>query len=170
VKLLGWPGKPGLVIYCQSAGLRLICRIAGGFGIFCGDIRPDWLLRLNPSNQEWAPAARQNTMSIASIESVLQQMRSITQTAQTGERSAAASGVEAAGGGFASEFKKSLDRISNAQQQSAGQARDFELGKPGVALNDVMIDMQKASIGFQMGLQVRNKVVQAYQEVMSMPA
>ena len=109
-------------------------------------------------------------MSIASIESVLQQMRAITQTAQTGERSAGPAGVEAAGGGFAGELKKSLDRISDAQQQSSSQAQDFELGKPGIALNDVMIDMQKASIGFQMGLQVRNKVVQAYQEVMSMPA
>jgi flagellar hook-basal body complex protein FliE len=39
-----------------------------------------------------------------------------------------------------------------------------------VALNDVMVDMQKANIGFQMGLQVRNRVVAAYQEIMNMPA
>lgn len=109
-------------------------------------------------------------MAITSIESVLQQMRSISQAAQAGERSQAASGAEAAGGGFAGEFKKSLDRISDAQQQASGQAEAFELGKPGVALNDVMVDMQKASIGFQMGLQVRNKVVSAYQEVMNMQA
>jgi flagellar hook-basal body complex protein FliE len=37
-------------------------------------------------------------------------------------------------------------------------------------LNDVMIDMQKANIGFQMGLQVRNRVMAAYHEVMNMPA
>ena len=97
-------------------------------------------------------------------------MRSVSQAFQAGERGDAAAGVEAAGGGFAGELKKSLDRISGAQQQASSQAEAFELGKPGVALNDVMVDMQKAGIGFQMGLQVRNKIVTAYQEVMNMQA
>ena len=105
-------------------------------------------------------------MSIASIESVLQQMRALTQAA---DRPATAGG-EVASGGFAGELKKSLDRISDSQQQAYGQAQAFELGKPGVSLNDVMVDLQKANIGFQMGLQVRNKVVAAYQEIMNMPA
>ena len=108
-------------------------------------------------------------MSISSIESVLQQMRSVSQAFQAGERGDAAAGAEATGG-FAGELKKSLDRISGAQQAASSQAEAFELGKPGVALNDVMVDMQKAGIGFQMGLQVRNKVVTAYQEVMNMQA
>ncbi len=100
-------------------------------------------------------------MSITSIESVLQQMRMLGQS----------SGIEAAAsGGFAGELKKSLDRISETQQNAYSQAEAFELGKPGVALNDVMVDMQKANIGFQMGLQVRNRVVAAYQEIMNMPA
>ena len=97
-------------------------------------------------------------------------MRSVSQAFQAGEQSDAATGPEAAGGGFAGELKKSLDRISDSQQQAYGKAEAFELGKPGVALNDVMVDMQKANIGFQMGLQVRNKVVSAYQEVMNMQA
>lgn len=97
-------------------------------------------------------------------------MRSVSQAFQASERGDAATGVEAGGGGFAGELKKSLDRISGAQQAASSQAEAFELGKPGVALNDVMVDMQKANIGFQMGLQVRNKVVTAYQEVMNMQA
>ena len=105
-------------------------------------------------------------MAISSIESVLQQMRVLAQT--SGHPSAVSN--EVAGGGFAGELKKSLDRISDAQQNASSQAEAFELGKPGVALNDVMVDMQKANIGFQMGLQVRNKVVAAYQEIMNMPA
>jgi len=109
-------------------------------------------------------------MSITSIESVLQQMRSLTQATQAGERSGALSGSEAADSGFAGALKKSLDRISDAQNSASAQAEAFELGKPGVSLNDVMVDMQKAGIGFQMGLQVRNKVVTAYQEVMNMAA
>ena len=105
-------------------------------------------------------------MAITSIESVLQQMRVLAQSADR----PATGGSEVAGGGFAGELKKSLDRISDSQQQAYGQAEAFELGKPGVALNDVMVDLQKANIGFQMGLQVRNKVVTAYQEIMNMPA
>lgn len=105
-------------------------------------------------------------MAITSIESVLQQMRALTQAADR----PAASGGEVAGGGFAGELKKSLDRISDAQRSASSQAQAFELGKPGIALNDVMVDLQKAGIGFQMGLQVRNKVVAAYQEIMNMPA
>ena len=105
-------------------------------------------------------------MSISSIESVLQQMRALAPSMGA----APASGGEAAAGGFAGELQKSLARISSAQAQASGQAEAFEMGKPGVALNDVMVDLQKAGIAFQTGLQVRNKVVAAYQEVMNMSA
>ena len=105
-------------------------------------------------------------MSISSIESVLQQMRALAPS----RGAAPASGGEAAAGGFAGELQKSLARISSAQESAYGQAEAFEMGKPGVALNDVMVDMQKANIAFQTGLQVRNKVVAAYQEVMNMAA
>ena len=55
-----------------------------------------------------------------------------------------------------------------SQTVARTQAEKFTLGEPGVALNDVMTDMQKASVSMQMGIQVRNKLVAAYQEVMSM--
>lgn len=111
-------------------------------------------------------AAQKHTMSISSIESVLQQMRALAPSMGSTPRA----GSEVAAGGFAGELKKSLERISSAQEHAYGQAEAFELGKPGVALNDVMVDMQKANIGFQTGLQVRNKVVAAYQEIMNMQA
>ncbi|AMO98855.1 flagellar hook-basal body complex protein FliE [Collimonas arenae] len=105
-------------------------------------------------------------MAISAIESVLQQLTATAQVAGNG--ASAANGI--AGGGFADEMKKTLQRISDGQQHAAGQAEAFELGKPGVSLNDVMIDLQKANVGFQMGLQVRNRVVAAYQEIMNMSA
>lgn len=112
-------------------------------------------------------------MSISSIDSVLQQMRSVAQAngAALG-RADEVAGAQAVmpAGGFAGELQRSLARISDAQQKAYGQAEAFELGKPGVALNDVMVDMQKANIGFQMGLQVRNRVVSAYQDIMNMQA
>ena len=42
------------------------------------------------------------------------------------------------------------------------------MGAPDVSLNDVMIDLQKASIGFQTAVPVRNKLVAAYKEISSM--
>lgn len=105
-------------------------------------------------------------MSIASIESVLQQMRVLAPDFD----GVTAPASQAPAGGFASELKKSLDRVSQVQNAASAQAEDFELGKPGVALNDVMVDLQKANIAFQTTLQVRNKVVAAYQEIMNMSA
>lgn len=105
-------------------------------------------------------------MAITAIESVLQQMRALAPMME----GAPAAGAEVSAGGFAGELKKSLARISDTQEQAYGQAEAFELGKPGVALNDVMVDMQKANIAFQTGIQVRNKVVAAYQEIMNMQA
>ena len=67
---------------------------------------------------------------------------------------------------FAGQLHAALDRISDTQTAARTQAEKF--GEPGVALNDVMTDMQKASVSMQMGIQVRNKLVAAYQEVMSM--
>ena len=65
---------------------------------------------------------------------------------------------------FAGQLHAALDRISDTQTVARTQAEKFTLGEPGVALND----MQKASVSMQMGIQVRNKLVAAYQEVMSM--
>jgi len=70
---------------------------------------------------------------------------------------------------FARVFRKSLDQVNNVQQHAARLARDFELGEPGASLTEAMITMQKASISFQYSLQVRNKLVSAYQDIMNMP-
>ncbi|SEA42365.1 flagellar hook-basal body complex protein FliE [Variovorax sp. YR216] len=108
-------------------------------------------------------------MSISAIESVLQQMRATAVQAGFAPASTA-SAAPTESGGFAAELKRSLDNISGAQNHAYGQAEAFELGKPGVALNDVMVDLQKANVAFQTGIQVRNRLVAAYQEVMSLQA
>ncbi|PWC22159.1 flagellar hook-basal body complex protein FliE [Brenneria roseae subsp. roseae] len=103
-------------------------------------------------------------MSIQGIESVLQQLQATAVQAQAG--GGVSSNVSS--GGFAAELKSALDKISTQQQTARTQAQDFELGKPGIALNDVMVDLQKSSLSLQMGIQVRNKLVSAYQEIMNM--
>jgi flagellar hook-basal body complex protein FliE len=109
-------------------------------------------------------------MSITAIEGVLQQMRAIQRANPAGDTASASGAAGAPASGFAGELKKSLDRVSQAQVKASNQAEAFELGVPGVGINDVMVDLQKANIGFQMSLQVRNRMVAAYQEIMNMQA
>lgn len=70
--------------------------------------------------------------------------------------------------GFATELKMALDSISQTQIQAQNQAKAFELGEPNIALNEVMVNMQKSTVSLQFGIQVRNKLVAAYQEIMNM--
>ncbi|WP_255303172.1 flagellar hook-basal body complex protein FliE [Cobetia sp. 5-11-6-3] len=70
--------------------------------------------------------------------------------------------------GFAGMLKDSLARVSQSQQVAAGQARAFELGSPDVSLDQVMVAGQKASLEFEMTVQVRNKLLSAYKEIMNM--
>jgi len=70
---------------------------------------------------------------------------------------------------FAAVLKGGLDQVNAAQQKSRATVTDFEMGKPGVELAQAMIDMQKASVSFRAAVEVRNKLVSAYQDIMNMP-
>ncbi len=63
---------------------------------------------------------------------------------------------------FSSALKASIDKISDNQKTALSEAHAFEIGSPNVSLNDAMVDMQKANVG----LQVRNKLVSAYNDIM----
>jgi len=69
---------------------------------------------------------------------------------------------------FQSVLKSSLDQVNSMQQQSSQLAQRFEMGDTTVSLSDAMISLQKSSIALQQTVQVRNKLVSAYQEIMSM--
>lgn len=70
--------------------------------------------------------------------------------------------------GFGGELKAALSKINDMQQSSRAQAQKFELGVEGVSLNDTMVDLQKSSVALNMGIQVRNRLVSAYHDIMSM--
>ena len=69
---------------------------------------------------------------------------------------------------FQSALKSSLDQVNEVQLQSKKLADRFEMGDPSVSLSDAMVSLQKSSIAFQQTVQVRNKLVSAYQEIMNM--
>ncbi|MCY1278382.1 Flagellar hook-basal body complex protein FliE [compost metagenome] len=64
---------------------------------------------------------------------------------------------------------QAVNKVSATQQTASDMASAFEMGQGGVDLTDVMIASQKASVSFQAMTQVRNKLVQAYQDIMQMP-
>ena len=69
---------------------------------------------------------------------------------------------------FANVMQNAVSQV-NALQKSSGDLKTaFEMGDPNVNLADVMIASQKASVAFEATVQVRNKMVEAYQEVMRM--
>ena len=117
-------------------------------------------------------------MSNMQIDAVLSQIRAMqSQVRGAGgppsEISQAAAGVGGAvqspASPFANVLKQGLDQVNQTQERAADLATKFERGVPGVELSQVMMEMQKASVSFRAITEVRNKFVNAYQEIMNMP-
>jgi flagellar hook-basal body complex protein FliE len=70
---------------------------------------------------------------------------------------------------FGKLMQKGLDAVNQSQQSANTLATQFEKGVPGVELPQVMLEMQKASVSFRALTEVRNRLVNAYQEIMNMP-
>ena len=105
-------------------------------------------------------------MSTQGIDQLLSQLRMASAAAAGGAAAPATGGAE--GSDFAALLKSSIDQVNAAQQEADKLSKSFEQGTPGVELQDVMISLQKANISFQTMVQVRNKLVTAYQEIMNM--
>lgn len=97
-------------------------------------------------------------MQIDPMQSVLAQMRSL---APPRRRSKAISPPT---------LKTALDDVNGALQQANALQQQFISGAADVSLSDVMLASQKASLSFQAALQVRNKLVSAYQDIMNIQA
>lgn len=69
---------------------------------------------------------------------------------------------------FGEALRSSLDAVNGAQKKAEDMGQRFALGDDSVNLSDLMIASQKASIGFQATVQVRNKLVSAYHDIMNM--
>lgn len=69
---------------------------------------------------------------------------------------------------FSDALKASLDQVNKMQVTAEKLGKNFAMGDDSVSLSDVMIAGQKANIAFQATIQVRNKLVSAYQDMMNM--
>ena len=74
-----------------------------------------------------------------------------------------------AGSDFGDLLSQAIGNV-NALQSNAGQmSRKLDMGDPTVTLTDTVIAREKSSVAFEAMVQVRNKLVDAYKEIMSMP-
>ena len=105
-------------------------------------------------------------MDISSIDNLLGQLRAASAAATGQPASAKAAATPKVD--FATVLQNSIDGVNRTQVNAANLARDFELGVPNTNLNDVMISLQKANLSFQEMVQVRNKLVTAYRDIMNM--
>jgi flagellar hook-basal body complex protein FliE len=105
-----------------------------------------------------------NPMSDMNVSQVLAQMRSMSLQAGGQEVPESAGNTD-----FSALLQQSIAAVNDTQQSAGKMTEAFETGAANVSLADVMVATQKANVSFQAMLQVRNKLVDAYQEVMNMP-
>ena len=98
---------------------------------------------------------------------LLTQMRAAQAQATQQPITAPQSG-EASNVNFSNLMKSAVDQVNETQQAAGKLKTAFEMGDPNVSLADAMIASQKASVAFQATVQVRNKLINAYEEVMRM--
>ncbi len=120
-------------------------------------------------------------MSNMNIDSVLAQIRSLQAQTRIGMPATAkpvnatqgVQGAQQAGGpggvSFANVLKQGLDAVNATQSQASDLATRFERGDSNVELSQVMLEANKAQVAFRATVEVRNRLVSAYQDIMNMP-
>ena len=77
--------------------------------------------------------------------------------------------INPSGQNFAAMLGNAIETVNSMQLDSKDQAMRFEMGDKSLSLADVMISKEKAGIAFEATVQVRNKVLDAYKQIMNMP-
>jgi flagellar hook-basal body complex protein FliE len=108
------------------------------------------------------------SMNVSNVDNLLSQMQAAVSAAQGNALSAPKAAGAAGAVDFANVLKSSLDGVNQMQRESASMQKAFVLGDDKVSLSDTMIAMQKANISFQTAVQVSNKFVAAYNDIMNM--
>jgi len=117
-------------------------------------------------------------MSNMTIDSVLAQIRTLQAQTKLGAPSALKpAGLTAAPGNaasadkvsFSSVLKQGLEAVNASQSKAADLAARFDRGEPGLELSQVMLESQKATVALRATVEVRNRLVSAYQDIMNMP-
>lgn len=106
--------------------------------------------------------------SPANIQAMLQTLRSHQLQAAGASAQEAETATKTGPSGFAQLVGGALNEVNDAQLKSRSLQDAYDRGE-NVPLTDVVIGMQKSSIAFEATLQVRNKVLKAYEQILNMP-
>ncbi len=109
-----------------------------------------------------------NMIDSSRIDAMVSQLRTAATRAQGGVNPLAQAEQPAGKVNFADALAASLNGVNAMQSHAERLGKKFALGDDSVNLSDVMIAGQKANIAFQATVQVRNKLVSAYQDIMNM--
>ncbi|HLO64339.1 MAG TPA: flagellar hook-basal body complex protein FliE [Azonexus sp.] len=104
-------------------------------------------------------------MDTQGIEQMLSALR--TTAAQATGKATTEASPAAGGADFAQILQNSINKVNQTQQQADQMAEKLAAGDTSQNLHEVMIALQTASVSFQEMVQVRNKLVSAYQDVMN---
>lgn len=107
-------------------------------------------------------------MDVRLTPSMLSSLQKALQAGAPAGPAAAGSATAAGGASFSDALGQALKSVSQTQQSSAALQRQFQSGVEGVSLEETMLAMQKAQLGFQAALTVRNRLVTAYTDIMNM--
>jgi flagellar hook-basal body complex protein FliE len=105
-------------------------------------------------------------MSNMQIQQVLSEMRALQARASAVSPEIAPSGAQPVD--FASLMKNSVDQVASMQNQATAMSTAYEAGDKSVDLTKVMLEVQKAGLAFHAMTEVRNKLLDAYTQVMGM--
>jgi len=108
--------------------------------------------------------------SHANIQSMLETLRSHqSQASQLPADAPSASGAPTvAKAGFGDMVSNAIGQVNDVQVESRRLQNAYERGED-LPLADVVLGMQKSSIAFEATLQIRNKVLKAYEDILNMP-
>ncbi len=95
-------------------------------------------------------------------------LRDVAQTGTVGGGSSVGGAEGTKPGGFTEALNSALQQVNGLQAQAGEAASAFERGET-TDIAAVMLAKQQASVSFEATLQVRNKLLSAYKDIMSMP-
>lgn len=105
-------------------------------------------------------------MSTIDVNNLLNQMRQLSSQVRPESALKAAAPAQA---DFGALFRQSIAAVGDSQQEAGRMAASFERGDAGADLGRTMVAIQKADLSLRAMTQVRNKLVDAYKDIMNMP-
>lgn len=103
------------------------------------------------------------SISLHSAAAALQATPAVSQQAQSMQPATAPQAAD-----FGHALTHAIDRIDALKTEALATGQEWEKGAPGVSLDRVMVGTARADLALNLGVQVRNRVVSAYREIMSM--